>query len=98
MLDDPARTRDVRARVQSKADSGETSFRVSDMAAGDDPAYGIVKTLIVDYTVDGKPATATGTDPETIDLLAPVSEPAPPVELHNDGRRLNTHCLAAGPI
>ena len=89
VLDDPKRTRDVRDKVQSKVNSGETSFQVADMAAGDDPAYGTVKNLIVDYMADGKHATATGTDPETIDLLAPVSEPAAPVELHSDGRMLN---------
>lgn len=84
VLDDPARTRDVRARVQSKIDAGEFNFRVSDMAAGDDPAYGIVKTLVVDYTVEGKHLTATGTDPENIDILAGAT-PAPGIDLRGDG-------------
>jgi hypothetical protein len=69
VLDDPKRTRDVRARVQRIADAGESSFQVARMAAGDDPAFGIVKTLVLEYLVDGKRVTVTGTDPETI-LLA----------------------------
>ena len=32
---------------------------------GDDPAFGIVKTLTVEYTVDGKPHKASGQDPDT---------------------------------
>ncbi|HET6452773.1 MAG TPA: glycosyl hydrolase, partial [Armatimonadota bacterium] len=71
VLDDPAKTRDVREKVLKIVDSGQTSFQVSEMAAGDDPAYGIVKTLIVEYTADDKSVTATGTDPDTIDLAAP---------------------------
>jgi hypothetical protein len=59
----------VRARVQRIADAGESSFQVARMAAGDDPAFGIVKTLVLEYLVDGKRVTVTGTDPETI-LLA----------------------------
>ncbi len=71
ILDDPARTRDVKEKAQHAADSGTGSFRVSDMAAGDDPAYGIAKTLVIEYTIDGKHAIARGTDPEIIDLVSP---------------------------
>lgn len=48
--------------------------------AGDDPAFGTVKTLVIEYTYDGKPATATGTDPQIIDLVSPEQE-SPPCEL-----------------
>ena len=51
-------------------DAGEPSFSVAEMAQGDDPAYGIVKTLTVQYTVDGKPHKASGQDPDTIYLIA----------------------------
>ncbi|MHB1036825.1 MAG: glycosyl hydrolase [Pirellulales bacterium] len=71
VLGDAARTRDVREKVQRLADAGETSFEVARMAAGDDPAFGIVKTLIVEYTLGGTRRTATGTDPETITLTQP---------------------------
>ena len=53
------------------------------MAAGDDPAYGTVKTLILEYTIEGKHMTATGTDPETIDFASPAGA-EPPCELHGD--------------
>ena len=77
---DAARTRDVKAAVQKLLDKGETSFDVARMAAGDDPAFGVVKTLTVLYTIDGKPHKASGEDPDTISLLpetmANVARPA----------------------
>ncbi|HEY3411554.1 MAG TPA: glycosyl hydrolase [Armatimonadota bacterium] len=85
VLGDPARTRDVRAEVQRLADSGEREFQVAEMAAGDDPAYGIVKTLIVDYTLGGKRATARGVDPERIDLDSFTPDTAPQCELAGSG-------------
>jgi len=75
VLDDPQRTRDVRAKLQRLVDTGRTSFSVAEMAAGDDPAFLVVKTLVVDYTLEGQPQTARGTDPETLLLVR-----APPVE------------------
>jgi hypothetical protein len=87
VLDDPTRTRDVQDKVQRLADGGDFSFEVARMAAGDDPAYGIVKTLIIEYTVDGKPATTTGTDPETVNLAATPGS-SPPCELTSSGARL----------
>jgi hypothetical protein len=66
---DPKRTRDVRNRVQRLIDAGENHFTVARMAEGDDPAYLVVKTLVLEYTLDGKRITATGTDPETIYLM-----------------------------
>ena len=44
------------------------------MAAGDDPAYGVVKTLDAEYTHGGKSHKVSGTDPETIHF--PVEERA----------------------
>ncbi|MEN6426331.1 MAG: glycosyl hydrolase [Phycisphaerales bacterium] len=77
VFDDPNRTRDVREKVQRLVDSGESSFKVALMAQGDDPAYGIVKTLEIDYTQDGKPRRLTGTDPETIDFSPTPVPPSP---------------------
>jgi alpha-L-rhamnosidase/PA14 domain len=65
---DAARTRDVLTRVQALVERGEFQFRVSQLARGDDPAYGTVKTLILKYTADGQPFTISGQDPDTIDL------------------------------
>jgi hypothetical protein len=78
VLTDPARTRDVTAKVQGLVDGGTTRFSVADMARGDDPAYGTVKTLRIEYTAGGNPLTATGTDPEQIRLTSPEASPAPP--------------------
>lgn len=65
---DAKRTRDVRAKLQRLVDAGEYSFQVARMAQGDDPAFLVVKTLTVNYTLDGKPAKIQGTDPETLSL------------------------------
>ncbi len=65
---DAARTRDVKTAVQKLLDEGVTSFEVASLAAGGDPAFGTVKTLTVQYTIDGKPHSASGKDPETVEL------------------------------
>ncbi|MEW6073865.1 MAG: glycosyl hydrolase [Planctomycetota bacterium] len=87
VLDDPARTRDVTAKAQALVDGGELSFPVARLAEGDDPAYGIVKTVVIEVELDGRRQTVTGTDPETI-RVAPPAEPGEQVELRRgtDGR------------
>lgn len=70
VLDDPARTRDVTERVQAKVDGGEFSFPVKTMAEGGDPAVNVIKTLAVDYTIEGKPFIVQARDPETIHLTS----------------------------
>lgn len=87
ILDDPARTRDVREKAQRKVDGGEYSFQVAAMAEGDDPAVNIVKTLVVEYTVDGKNFTGRATDPEFIDLSPFAAAPVPPCEVRCQGSR-----------
>jgi hypothetical protein len=89
---DAIRSRDVREKLQAQVDRGELDIQVIDLAKDNDPAYGVVKTLRVEYTVDGKPATATGHDQETI-TLATVSascEPEAKLERDADGRLLLT--------
>ena len=83
VLDDPQRTRDVRTKAQRIVDGGESTFQVARLAEGDDPAFGIVKTVIIEYTIDGKSYTATATDPELIDLT-PGGSDAPVAEVHGD--------------
>ena len=65
---DAARTRDVLARVQALVDRGELEFTVAQLAQGDDPAYGTIKTLILKYTADGRPFSISGRDPDVISL------------------------------
>ncbi len=85
---DAKRTRDVRAKVQQMADAGESTFQVARLAAGDDPAYGVVKTLVVDFTVEGHRITVTGTDPETVSLTeaAAAAETVAEIRCGADGR------------
>ncbi len=81
---DPVRTQDAQARVQAMVARGEVDFKVGDLAAGGDPAYGVVKTLVVEYTADGQPCTVSGHDPETISLIAAMPAPVRPAEVRRD--------------
>src|ERR1019366_4368327 len=80
VLDDPKRTRDVKAKLQAIIDAGKTSFQVAQLAEEDDPAPGGLKTLMVDYTVGDKTLGATGQDPQTIDLVN-VADKKPSLDL-----------------
>lgn len=70
VLADPARTRNVRERLQRLIDSGESRFTVARMADRDDPAFGVVKKLEAELTVNGKPLSVSGFDPDVLDLAA----------------------------
>ncbi|MCX6895688.1 MAG: glycosyl hydrolase, partial [Verrucomicrobia bacterium] len=78
VLDDPQRTRDVRAKVQNKVDNGESRFTVAQLAAGDDPARQVIKTLDLEFTMNGRRFGITATDPETINLTPPNAPPGAP--------------------
>jgi hypothetical protein len=86
---DEKRSRDVSNSVQALVNRGETSFQVSKLAEGGDPAFGTVKALVVEYTANGQAFTVSGQDPDTVDLsrLAPV--PSRPAEVR---------CGAAGRL
>jgi hypothetical protein len=84
VLNDPARTRDRQAFVQRLVDAGQYRIPVSSLASEEDPAVGVVKTAVVDFTVDGKPSQAKGNDSETLDLAVP---PAVHAEHILDARR-----------
>ena len=89
VLSDPAKTRDVRAKLQALIAGGSPEFQVSALAAGDDPAFGIVKTLQVDYTIKGRAYHAQGQDPDTLDLSVPgFSEPTKLTVTPDHGLRL----------
>jgi hypothetical protein len=78
---DAQRTRDVRAQVQAMVNNGEITFQVADLAKAGDPAYGIVKTFSVEYTLDGKDCKVVGQDPDTVHLRPPASAPERPAEI-----------------
>jgi hypothetical protein len=63
---DALRTRDVRAKLQALLDAGQFAIGISQMAAGDDPAYNVVKTLEVEYTAGGMSYSVTAKDPDTL--------------------------------
>jgi hypothetical protein len=84
VLDDPQRTRDVREKLQRLVDTGENTFKVAQMAEGDDPAVMVVKTLDLEYALNGQRHHVTSEDPESINLMAPVIPPKPVVEVHRD--------------
>jgi alpha-L-rhamnosidase len=79
VLDDPKRTRDVRQKLQALVDAGESSFVVARMAEGDDPAFLVVKTLEVEYSLNGQHRSVKGTDPDLIDLNPLAVERTEPV-------------------
>jgi hypothetical protein len=87
VLDDPKRTRDVRDKLQRLLDAGESSFPVARMAEGDDPALMVVKTLEVEYTLNGQRMSAHGTDPELIELRPLAAERPLVAELHATSAR-----------
>ncbi|MCC7085856.1 MAG: hypothetical protein IT427_12715 [Pirellulales bacterium] len=81
VLDDPRRTRDVKAELQCLVDSNQKDFPVARLAEGGDPAKGIVKTLVADYTADGRPLTFNGQDPGIVRFGANATSDAPPLDI-----------------
>jgi hypothetical protein len=81
---DAQRTREVRAKLQALIDLSGDSFQVGQLAAGDDPAYGVVKTLAAEYTVNGRSFTIGGQDPDTISLQTPIGAHVPAAEVRSD--------------
>ncbi|MDR3245843.1 MAG: hypothetical protein LBT50_05360 [Prevotellaceae bacterium] len=57
---------------------GTTDISVAEITkAIGDPALGVVKTLIIDYLLDGKAASVSAVDGQTIQLLSNSSVPVP---------------------
>jgi hypothetical protein len=81
---DAQRTRNVQAKVQQFIDLGETTFQVGQLAEGDDPAYGIVKTLVVDFTIGDQSISVTGQDPDTVAFVQTISAPDRAAEIQRD--------------
>lgn len=97
VLGDASRTRDVQARVQALVNRGEVSFKVATMAESDDPAYRVVKTLVVQYTADNQRTKLSGRDPETISLVTPAAAPSRAADVRlNRARGLELVASQAG--
>ena len=82
---DAKRTRDVTKKIQFIADAGSLIFQVSDMAKDDDPAFGVIKTLTVDYSINGKIKKVSGTDEMSINLLS-IDNSLPETEISADNQ------------
>jgi hypothetical protein len=63
---DSAHNKDVTDQVREMLKQGYDTFHVADLASGGDPAPNVLKTLTVEYELDGKPLTATATDSQWI--------------------------------
>jgi len=64
--DDSKKSMDVRKVLQQQLDLRDYNFAISNNLVGRDPAPGIVKTLTLKYTLDGKSITKTVRENETI--------------------------------
>ena len=66
---DSSRIRDVKSKVQKALRSGDGSFTVASLAEGDDPAYGVLKTLKINCRINGQASTTIAKDADIVDLL-----------------------------
>jgi len=80
ILADLEKTVDVKPLVEKLVGAGERRIPVSRMVEQQgDPAFGVVKTLMIDYEMNGKHYTVTGHDGETLALGTML----PPVKILN---------------
>lgn len=70
VLDDRPRTREVTSVIQRRVDAGETVIVARSLAADGDPAPGVVKTLRVEYAIEGKAHVVEARDPDAIHLTS----------------------------
>ncbi|GAA5481982.1 glycosyl hydrolase [Haloferula sargassicola] len=66
---DAARTIDAKGVFERLLQEGRRSFKVSELAHDQDPAYGTVKTLELEIRIEGETLIWSGTDPQEFDLL-----------------------------
>jgi len=77
--------RDVSDKIRQMIAGGETSFRVSWLAFGDDPAFLFAKSLDLEYTLNGATIDLVAGNSEIVDLVPP-----PPSVIPNaDFRQIN---------
>ncbi|MEI6604465.1 MAG: glycosyl hydrolase [Verrucomicrobiota bacterium] len=95
---DAQRSRDVRERLQQRINAGEHLLLVARLADGDDPAFGVVKTLEAVCIAGGKTITLKGTDKETIILSANPTTSEVDGLRNAAGRHVNTSPVTANPF
>ena len=81
-----AKSRDVTAEVKQQVATGTDALSVGDFLSGGDPAYGEVKTLTVDYEIDGHALTASAVEGQDL-VLAPAAQTSdsPTLARQSDG-------------
>lgn len=82
VLEDPSKCIDVTEHLR-KMVKNNTLFVVASNEIAGDPAYGIVKKMRVDYTINGKPETIVVNENEVVELPPRAIGGAPPVILHS---------------
>ena len=93
---DVKRSRDMRVRLQKLIDAGSRRLDVARLADGDDPAYGVVKTLEAECTVGEKRITLKGNDGQNIAFTnSPMNEE---LERIAAGRRYVSSPVDANPL
>lgn len=93
---DPKRTRDVLEKVRALLAGDSDGFAVGVLAKGDDPAFGVVKTLELAYTAGGRAFSYTGTDPDTFRLRRAAFSAARPGLEYDAAGRLILNATAGG--
>lgn len=78
---DPARTIDAKVLLEKLIQQGNLVFEVARLAKPVDPAFGVVKTLRVSLTVDGKSMDWSGVDTDRLNLLDLAEIPEPPASI-----------------
>jgi hypothetical protein len=74
----PGRMMDTTPAVASRLSNNRLELTVTGDTLGGDPAPGVVKTLTVDYDLNGRRRTATAQDGETLRVPGGGSRPAAP--------------------
>lgn len=81
---DVVRSRDVRNEVQALVNNGAVDFRVNKLIDGGDPAFGVEKTLVVEFTADGQPFKVSAQEPDSIHIGTPIPDASSTSQLRND--------------
>ena len=79
--DDATKTRDVTAKVQAIVDGGEKRFAAWRLGEGDDPGMQMLKTLSIDYTLDGTPRRSVTLDGQIV-CLDETIDAGPVAQVH----------------
>jgi hypothetical protein len=66
---DATKTIDVKAKVQELINEGNYNFSVTEMAKPVDPAFGVVKTLVIEYEMENETHTWRGNDQSSVNLF-----------------------------